>query len=169
MSRHWLRAQQSGDAALIANFLPGESQDGLRQKIGSAVLGHPQYSLKRFLSGLVPERFSDCMLLKCGIPKSRNLNQLNKKEKQVLIKNLLEYPLPVTDVFGYAKAEVTAGGVRLDEVDDRTLESKCRPGLFLAGEILDADGRIGGFNFQWAWATGTLAAEGAARHLSSLA
>jgi predicted flavoprotein YhiN len=57
-------------------------------------------------------------------------------------------------VLGYTKAEVTAGGLNLDEIDPKTLESKLMPGLFMAGEILDVDGRIGGFNFQWAWASG---------------
>ena len=65
--------------------------------------------------------------------------------------------LPVTGVTGYSKAEVTAGGVDLREIRKDTMESKLQPGLFFAGEILDADGRIGGFNFQWAWASGFLA------------
>jgi hypothetical protein len=63
---------------------------------------------------------------------------------------------------GFAKAEVTAGGVDLADVSRTTLESKLRPGLFFAGEIVDIDGRIGGFNFQWAWATGFIAGGAAA-------
>jgi predicted flavoprotein YhiN len=58
---------------------------------------------------------------------------------------------------GWNYAEVTAGGVPLEEVNFRTMESRLVPGLYLIGEILDCDGRIGGFNFQWAWATGLLA------------
>ena len=65
--------------------------------------------------------------------------------------------VPVRGTLGFEKAEVTAGGVSLDEVDSRTMESKLVPGLHLAGEILDLDGPIGGYNFQAAWSTGWLA------------
>jgi len=73
------------------------------------------------------------------------------------------YVLPVLEVMGYKKAEVTAGGVALDEVDPRTLESRLTPGLYFVGEILDVDGRLGGYNFQWAWSTGHVAGRAAAR------
>lgn len=68
---------------------------------------------------------------------------------------------------GYAKAEVTAGGVDLSEVNEAVMESRIQPGLFFAGEILDVDGRIGGFNFQWAWSSGVTAAAGAAKRVKS--
>lgn len=74
--------------------------------------------------------------------------------------------LGVTGVVGYKKAEVTAGGVELKEVNVGTMESKKVPGLYFAGEILDIDGRIGGFNFQWAWSTGAIAGRAAAKSLA---
>ena len=64
---------------------------------------------------------------------------------------------------GFDYAEVTAGGVPLDEVDLATMESRIVPRLHLCGEILDVDGRIGGFNFQWAWSSGVVAGRGATR------
>ena len=64
---------------------------------------------------------------------------------------------------GYNFAEVTSGGVPLDEVNPKTMESRLSPGLHFVGEILDVDGRIGGFNFQWAWATGKVAGQAIAR------
>jgi predicted flavoprotein YhiN len=70
--------------------------------------------------------------------------------------------LPITGTLGFGRAEVTAGGVALDEVDSRTMQSKRVPGLYIAGELLDLDGPIGGFNFQVAWSTGWLAGEKAA-------
>jgi predicted flavoprotein YhiN len=70
---------------------------------------------------------------------------------------LVEWPLPVTGSRGYSFAEVTAGGIPLEEVDPTTMASRHCPGLYLVGEILDVDGRIGGFNFQWAWSTGWVA------------
>jgi len=72
-------------------------------------------------------------------------------------------PLTILGDLGYAKAEVTSGGVALEEVDFKTMQSRIQPRLFLAGEVLDLDGPIGGFNFQAAWSTGWLAGIHAAR------
>ena len=83
--------------------------------------------------------------------------QLPRKDRDRLIEALLKFQFPVERDRGWNYAEVTAGGVPLEEVNFRTMESKLVPGLYLIGEILDCDGRIGGFNFQWAWATGFLA------------
>jgi hypothetical protein len=68
--------------------------------------------------------------------------------------------LQVTGSRGYNYAEATAGGVALDEVNRGTMESRVCPGLFLVGEMLDVDGRLGGFNFQWAWSSAYVAARG---------
>jgi predicted flavoprotein YhiN len=73
----------------------------------------------------------------------------------------------VTGHRGFAHAEVTAGGVPLSELRLETMESRVRPGLFLCGEVCDVDGRIGGYNFQWAWSSGHVAGLGAARSLVS--
>ena len=76
---------------------------------------------------------------------------------------LVEWPLAVTDSRGYNYAEVTAGGVALHEINPATMESRVCPGLYLVGEILDVDGRLGGFNFQWAWATAKVAGDALGR------
>ena len=75
---------------------------------------------------------------------------------------LVEWPLPVTDARGFTHAEATAGGVALTEIDPSTMESRRCPGLYLVGEMLDVDGRLGGFNFQWAWSSARVAARGLA-------
>ena len=81
------------------------------------------------------------------------------------LRMLTSFPLEVVDTRGYAKAEVTAGGVALDEVDVRKMMSRRSPGLFFAGEILDVDGRLGGYNFQWAWSSGRVAGLAAAEYV----
>src|SRR5262249_59993619 len=78
---------------------------------------------------------------------------LPREDRRRLPRALVEWPLPITGSRGYNFAEATAGGVALDEIDPSTMESRACPGLFLTGEILDVDGRIGGFNFQWASST----------------
>ena len=81
------------------------------------------------------------------------LAHLPRPDRRKLIHALVAWPLAVSGSRGYNYAEVTAGGVSLAEIDPATLESRLCPGLYLVGEILDVDGRIGGFNFQWAWSS----------------
>ena len=88
---------------------------------------------------------------------------LSRAERIRLIDALKALNLPIQGTLGFEKAEVTSGGIALDEVDPRTLESRIVPGLYLAGEVLDLDGLIGGYNFQAAWSTGWLAGDQAAR------
>ena len=75
-------------------------------------------------------------------------------------------PLPVQGDRGFAVAEATAGGVPLEEIQLETMESRKCPGLYLAGEVLDVDGRIGGFNFQWAWSSGFVAGSAVAKSVT---
>ncbi len=89
---------------------------------------------------------------------------LTRERRHALVHALLDTALPVRGSRGFAYAEVTAGGVPLEEVDPATMESRVCPGLHLTGEILDVDGRLGGFNFQWAWSSAWVAAQAIARH-----
>jgi predicted Rossmann fold flavoprotein len=120
----------------------------------------------RLVAGLLPETLSDrlrsALLAHCGIPADRRCAELGRSERTALNDALKRLTLPVSGTLGFEKAEVTAGGVALDEVDPRTMESRIVPGLYLAGEILDLDGPIGGYNFQAAWSTGYLAGRSAA-------
>jgi predicted Rossmann fold flavoprotein len=110
----------------------------------------------------LPARLADRVVAMAGVAGSTVLAQMSRGSRLRLIELLTRFPLPWSGDEGYKKAEVTGGGVALEEVDPRTLESKLRPGLFLAGELLDAFGPIGGYNFVWAWTTGRLAGLGAA-------
>lgn len=109
----------------------------------------------------LPDRLAEALLADAEVDVARPLPQLRREERLRLIDVLTRHPLPWNGDGGYAKAEVTGGGVALSEVDPRTLESRRHPGLFLCGEILDAFGPIGGYNFLWAWATGRAAGLGA--------
>lgn len=115
------------------------------------------------LSDQLPERLAQAIVALCGIPRDRRTSALTRSERVALVGALTACDLPWTGHEGYRKAEVTGGGVALDEVDARTLESQRHPGLHLCGEILDAFGPIGGHNFAWAWATGHTAGTAAAR------
>ena len=110
----------------------------------------------------VPERLALALLGLAGVDPARPLAQLRRDERRALLDVLVRGALPWTGDEGYKKAEVTGGGVSLGEIDPRTMESRKHPGLFLCGEMLDAFGPIGGYNFLWAWVTGRAAGLGAA-------
>ena len=93
------------------------------------------------------------LLQALAIDGAQPAGRLTRDARRRLSHGLVEWPLAVIGTRGYNYAEVTAGGVVLAEVDTRTMESKVCPRLYLVGEVLDVDGRLGGFNFQWAWAS----------------
>lgn len=159
VSRHWIRRP---GAEIIVSFAPSFNEEEFRGALEAETRDNPNLPLRGFLTMELPASFAETLMKKCGIPEQTVLTHLKREHREALIRNLLYFPLPVTGDAGYAKAEVTAGGVDLTEISRLTLESKFRPGLFFAGEILDVDGRIGGFNFQWAWASGFLAGNAAA-------
>ena len=110
----------------------------------------------------LPDRLAAALLDVARVPPDRVLSELQRDERLRLLDVLVRGELPWTGDEGYKKAEVTGGGVSLAEVDPRTMESRRCPGLFICGEVLDAFGPIGGYNFLWAWATGRAAGIGAA-------
>ena len=157
-SRFWALAQETGESPdLYGNFLPGKTQEQARRWFMDQAAGTPRRSLTKTLAQLVPERFAEALCLHIECDPQKAIAQLPRKDRDRLIEVLLKFRLPVERDRGWNYAEVTAGGVPLEEINFRTMESKLVPGLYLIGEILDSDGRIGGFNFQWAWATGLLA------------
>jgi hypothetical protein len=111
----------------------------------------------------MPDRLASALLQAANVSADRVLSELQRDERLRLVEVLVRGALPWTGDEGYKKAEVTGGGVSLAEVDPRTMESRRCPGFFLCGEVLDAFGPIGGYNFLWAWATGRAAGLGAAR------
>ena len=114
-------------------------------------------SVAVILSRHIPTRLAEQLMTECGVPFDRRTSSLKRAERVALIDALTAYPLPWSGNEGYKKAEVTGGGVRLADVDLKTLESRTVEGLYLCGEMLDAFGPIGGHNFSWAWSTGRAA------------
>jgi predicted Rossmann fold flavoprotein len=109
----------------------------------------------------LPARLADVLLMEANVNGDQSLARLRRDERNRLVETLTRCPLPWSGNEGYKKAEVTGGGVSLAGIDPRTLQSRLHRGLFLCGEILDAFGPIGGYNFLWAWATGRAAGLGA--------
>ena len=156
ISRYFFDAQHHDpDAALVINWLPGESfesVDKLLLGLGKRSVHHWLKQERQFPERLV-RMFCDQAKVDPGAPAST----LTRDQRRELVRVLTDMVLPVTGDRGFTYAEVTAGGVPLDEINLKTMESRVCPGLHLIGEICDVDGRIGGFNFQWAWASGFVA------------
>jgi len=119
------------------------------------------------LAAHFPARLAAAFLEAAHVPSDRRESDLARDERRALVEVLCDFPLPVAGNEGYATAEVTGGGVPLDAVDPKTLEARAVPGLHLCGEMLDAIGRIGGYNFLWAWVTGQRAGQAAAKMTSA--
>lgn len=105
----------------------------------------------------LPDRLAAVLIERAQVDPARSLAELRREERVRLIETLVHGSLPWTGDEGYKKAEVTGGGVNLAAIDARTMESRSHPGLYLCGEMLDAFGPIGGYNFYWAWSTGRAA------------
>ena len=155
ISRHFLAARRDDPGVtLVISFLPDESFESLE----ATFLGetNPRATVASVLRARIPERLLE------RIASAKPLSQLPRDERRRVIRELLEMPIAITRDRGFDYAEVTAGGVPLSEIDVSTMASRMTPGLYLCGELLDVDGRIGGYNFQWAWCSGRLAGLAAA-------
>jgi predicted Rossmann fold flavoprotein len=159
VSRHWLRARlEQRDTRLTINFAPGESFDAVDRTWTLLAEERPRASVYSTLARMIPASVATAVLQHLGLDAATALTDLSRTSRRRLTHAVVEWPLSVTGSRGYNYAEATAGGVALDEIDPGTMASRRRPGLYLVGEMLDVDGRIGGFNFQWAWSSARVAA-----------
>jgi len=122
----------------------------------------PHRALEDFLTGAANKRLGQTIVKAAGaLPLSREAATLTDSELQALARHLVDFRLPVTGTRGLAGAQVTQGGADAGEFDPQTLQSRRVPGLYACGEALDVDGPCGGYNLQWAWASGLFAARNA--------
>jgi predicted Rossmann fold flavoprotein len=150
---------------LELDLLPAIALQALGEYLRNESTAAGKKQLAVVLSTHLPRRLCDHLLALVALPVDRRAAALPREDRTRLAILIKQLRIPVKGTLGFAKAEVTAGGVALDEVDSRTLQSKLLPGLFLAGELLDLDGPIGGYNFQAAWSTGWLAGQSAASRM----
>jgi predicted Rossmann fold flavoprotein len=154
-SRHWTRAQiEQRTVRLTLNFHPGSSFEDTDARWIDRARDQPKATVQALLAERLPASVAAAIVRRLRIDGAVALAHLSRDDRRRLVHALVAWPLPVAGTRGYNYAEVTAGGVALDEIDPATMASRVCPGLHLVGEILDVDGRIGGFNFQWAWSTG---------------
>lgn len=166
ISRHLTHLRHTDPGAhLRASFLPALTTEAA----DAALLAARALSPLRALSApphALPERLVRALCALAGAPPAEPMTSLHKPPRRALAAALTDLHLPVTGDRGFTHAETTAGGVPLAELNPATMASRARDHLFVCGELCDVDGRIGGFNFQWAWASGHLAGVAAARSLA---
>ena len=163
-SRYWLRARLEERATrLTVSFSPVQSFDAVDARWASLAQSRPRASVQSVLAEMIPASAATAVLGQLSVDPAAALANLSRLARRRLSQALVEWPLPVTGSRGYNYAEATAGGVALDEIDPGTMASRRCPGLYLVGEMLDVEGRIGGFNFQWAWSSARAAARALAR------
>ena len=168
-SRFMRRARIEGSSALMSlSFTPNLSPDEVDRRLVAATQDRPRRNLTSELSqAFALVQSVSLRLVTAALGGDRPLGKLTKGQRRQMVDALTAFPLDVVDGRGYNFAEVTSGGVALDEVDPRTMQSRLAKGLYFVGEILDVDGRIGGFNFQWAWATAKVAGRALSRDSSA--
>ncbi|MBW8036268.1 MAG: NAD(P)/FAD-dependent oxidoreductase, partial [Planctomycetes bacterium] len=149
--------QLKGGLDVYLDLLPAMSEDDLRKFIIDAATESPKKGVVSFVSGLLPKRLAEAILERVGVSGDVCLGQFGKKSRSKLVEMIKRLRLKVMEAGGFAEATITRGGVRREEIDSKTMESKICPGLYFAGEVIDADGPCGGYNLQIAWSTGMLA------------
>ncbi len=160
ISRYYIEAAaEDPRAGVIVNWLPDRTPVAFERELAS--LGNTR--VLRRLEHLLPDRLAAALCAAAGVDGSLPGHQLRRDQRKALAATVTRMLLPVTGHRGFDHAEATAGGVSLEEIRVETMESRCCPGLYLCGEICDVDGRIGGFNFQWAWSSGHAAGRAAAQ------
>lgn len=166
-SRVWHRAALGGAVVEVrVNLLPDETFETAERWLLDAAQSQPRATLERVLAARLPVRVAAALLTALGIDPGGAMAHLSREDRRRLVHALLAWRLPVCGSRGYGYAEATAGGVPLEEIEPSTMASRRCAGLLLVGEMLDVDGRIGGYNFQWAWSSGYVAARGIAARLA---
>jgi predicted Rossmann fold flavoprotein len=161
-SRFWHAAQGEPGLRVTAGLVPGRDFAAMEATLLESARQSPQLALKTALASWVPGAVGEAVAEAVGVEPDARLGRLTRDGRRAVIRALLEWDLPVRGSRGFNFAEATAGGVRLEEVEPATMASRRCRGLFLVGEMLDVDGRLGGFNFQWAWSSGWAAGRGLA-------
>ena len=164
VSRHWLRARLEGQTVVVTASVVGDMDfESVERFWMDRSRARPLSSIGTTLASLVPASLASALLRRLSLDPSITLAALRREDRRRLTAALTGWPLPIAGSRGYNYAEATAGGIDLREIDPGTMESRRCPGLHLVGEILDVDGRIGGFNFQWAWSSAAVVAAALAR------
>jgi len=160
LSAQLVPALERGPVELRVNLFSGQSPEQVSERLRERWARQPHRTLELSFAGLLASKITGPLLDKLKLSREQIVDTISKAQRWLLAQTLTAWPIVVTGPRSFDYAEVTIGGIRTDEVDPVTLESRLVPGLFLAGEMLDVHGDLGGYNFQWAWSSGAVAGQG---------
>ena len=143
---------------VIINWLIDYNDQTLKKEFQSLRTSNPSKKIFNYNPGQLPHRLWQFLLAQSGVKDEIRFADLPARLENILIKNLVNYTVEIKGKTTFKEEFVTAGGIKLNEVDAQTMMSRKIPDLYFAGEILDVDGITGGYNFQHAWTSGWIAA-----------
>jgi predicted Rossmann fold flavoprotein len=142
------------DVQITINLFPNENRNELLSMIENLFKTLENEKAVLLLTGVISNKLAPVLLDICKIDKESTAKNINAKQIRGLVNTLINWRFKITDTQGFKHAEASGGGIRTDEVDSKTYQSKKCKGLYLAGEVLDVVGNRGGYNLQFAWASG---------------
>ncbi len=147
----------------VLDFMPDFPEEEFKLYLKNRILYHPEREMEDYFTGLFNKKIAGLFVKLAGLDLKRKAGTLNENELNALVKCIKTFETKVIDTNGFENGQICAGGVSVDEVNVKTLESKIIPGLYFAGELLDVDGICGGYNLQWAWSSGFVAGKEASK------
>ena len=150
-ARHFLKSK--APLRLSVDFVPGMSFEKLFGAVENTVRLHPGFAAENLLTGFMPKKVGMMLLKKAEIGLNESLSALQTKQIKGLCAVCKKCVFEITGTMDFSAAQVTAGGMKTDEFDPKTMQSKKHRGLYCIGEMLDVDGLCGGYNLQWAWSS----------------
>lgn len=161
ISRYAARALDKKEKVEVRlDFLPELSYNDAKNMMMDRINGSKHKNVEEMLIGLFNHKLAYVILMQSKIQVDKLVTQLSEKERKLLLDNMKSFSVMIHDTQPFEQAQVSSGGVNTKEINPKTMESQCIKGLYLAGEVLDVDGTCGGYNLQWAFASGYLAAKG---------
>ena len=150
---------EKGETKICFDLAPLLNQKEFEEKLNEILKKYPKKKFKNILSDFAPEKLTETLLDIVGVDKNKTANNLSKIEREITIKVFKNLEVTAESIFGFNEAKTTRGGISLAEIDSKTMRSKIIDNLFFAGEVIDVDGKTGGFNLQMCWSTGYIAGE----------
>lgn len=153
---------RSGGLCIELDMLPEWGMEDIISLLTKRRTILPHLTLENYLTGVFNKRVGMCILKQSGMtPLSRSVSELSDSDIRHIASVIKCWRFPVSGAASWSNAQVTSGGIKMCEFDGITMQSRLHKGLFAAGEMLNVDGKCGGFNLQWAWSTGILAGRSA--------
>ncbi|MFR1511050.1 MAG: aminoacetone oxidase family FAD-binding enzyme, partial [Coprococcus sp.] len=164
VSRYAAKAlQMKKTVTAVLDLMPAVSDKGLRARLMWQMHASPKWTMRMVLSGMMNSKLAACLLKCAGIDGGQPCCKVDDRALERLIALVKHHEVHINATNDFEQSQATAGGVDTREIDEKNMASKIVRGLYFTGELLDVDGICGGYNLQWAWATGILAGSDAGR------